>query len=880
MRLTRVRIEQLRQYRRPVVIEDLEPGLNLFTGPNGAGKTTLVDAIRAAFFERHRSGTVDHLRPWDEPTATPTVELEFEIAGTRHHLTKCFLGRKRCVLAVGTTTLDGDDAEERLAELLGFEHPGRGESKPTHWGIPGLLWVQQGSGQEIYGPVGHAAARLQAALQCTLGEVASTDGDAVIARVRTEREMLLTPARQQPTGAYAEAIRHFEDLDARLRELDGRIDTYRTHVDQLAAKQAEHDRLEADQPWATLRAAADGARRKLEQVQGLQDRLDEQRARVRSTSDLMELRSQQLAGFEHEAQRLAEMQRTLEAASDALSGAHAVLAPLDMAVQAAQQADEAARSELARARQHDQRLRRQRELEDAKARIDDLRRVLDDSRQAEQQLRELRQQAGTAALPPHALIGLRRQATAVREAELRLASVATRLRFSLTADARIELDGESLTGDGERHLHEHTRVVLPGLGTIDITPGGDDVASLARERAQAQQAWDALIQELRVTSLEDAEARERAHGELLQQARIVESTLRALAPNGPDAVATELAVHEGRAQEAGQALQALPAAGQCAHSEADAQRLAESAASALEQAREERRHGQARLFRAETAHEAARREFNALEMLLAQPDRAERIGAARQALLEATATNERARNEVDALESQLRTANADALRNDVERLSRSAEQERARYHRLREELSELQGSVRRAGADGLEEARAGLGLEHEQARRRVEELKRRADALDYLLELLVTRRQALTRRLQAPLQRHIDRYMTLMFPQTGLQITDALTPGALLRQGSVQNAGDFAAQSYGTREQLGLICRLAYADMLREAGRPTLLILDDALVHSDDCRMDGMKRVLFDAAQRHQILLLSCHPERWRDLGVQARDVAALMDAC
>ena len=29
-----------------------------------------------------------------------------------------------------------------------------------------------------------------------------------------------------------------------------------------------------------------------------------------------------------------------------------------------------------------------------------------------------------------------------------------------------------------------------------------------------------------------------------------------------------------------------------------------------------------------------------------------------------------------------------------------------------------------------------------------------------------------------------------------------------------------------------------------------------------------MKRVQFDAAQRHQLLLFTCHPANWRDIGV------------
>ena len=75
---------------------------------------------------------------------------------------------------------------------------------------------------------------------------------------------------------------------------------------------------------------------------------------------------------------------------------------------------------------------------------------------------------------------------------------------------------------------------------------------------------------------------------------------------------------------------------------------------------------------------------------------------------------------------------------------------------------------------------------------------------------------------------------------------------------------------------MGLISRLAYADLLREAGRPTLIILDDALVHSDQDRLDSMKRILFDAAQRHQILLFTCHPDRWRDLGARVVEMGML----
>jgi uncharacterized protein YhaN len=61
--------------------------------------------------------------------------------------------------------------------------------------------------------------------------------------------------------------------------------------------------------------------------------------------------------------------------------------------------------------------------------------------------------------------------------------------------------------------------------------------------------------------------------------------------------------------------------------------------------------------------------------------------------------------------------------------------------------------------------------------------------------------------------------------------------------------------------------------LLAAAGKPTLLILDDALVHSDEMRLAQMKRVIYDASQRHQVLLFTCNPNAWRDVGAPIRGI-------
>lgn len=84
MKLRRLHIEQFKRFREALLIENFDDGLNLFAAPNEAGKSTVAEAIRAAFFKRHRSSSVEHLRPWSDAGAAPTVEVDFDIAGQRY----------------------------------------------------------------------------------------------------------------------------------------------------------------------------------------------------------------------------------------------------------------------------------------------------------------------------------------------------------------------------------------------------------------------------------------------------------------------------------------------------------------------------------------------------------------------------------------------------------------------------------------------------------------------------------------------------------------------------------------------------------------------------------------------------------------------------
>jgi uncharacterized protein YhaN len=85
--------------------------------------------------------------------------------------------------------------------------------------------------------------------------------------------------------------------------------------------------------------------------------------------------------------------------------------------------------------------------------------------------------------------------------------------------------------------------------------------------------------------------------------------------------------------------------------------------------------------------------------------------------------------------------------------------------------------------------------------------------------------------------------------------------------------------SGGEREQIHLATRLALAEVLAKEERQ-LVVLDDVLTATDTPRLARIQEILEEAAQRLQILILTCHPERYGGLGgAQFFDLGAILES-
>lgn len=896
MKLQRLHLENFKRFRAPFAIEGLDGGLNLFTAPNEAGKSTLVEAIRSAFFERHRSSTVEHLRPWGDSTATPTVVLDFQVNGKTCRLTKAFLGKKRCELQMGDQALDGNAAEDHLAELLGFKLPGRGASTPEHMGIPGLLWIRQGSAHEVHEVVGHASDHLRNALGASLGDLAASSGDAVVRAVELERNALLTPATGAPRGALQAALQQRSQLDAALEVLQRDIADYQVGVDRLATLRTAHRREEADRPWEALQQQLAQARSRLQDAQGLADKKAAQDAALAQSIAQAHSWRAQLQALEREESALAQRTQALQSAEEKRATAEAELQAWEPRHGQALQADAAARNALEHVRRAAARQAGQRAVAQLQAQRAALQHQCAQAQAGQATVGQWQTQAQALALPDKALKTLQTTAQALLAAQARLGAVATTLEFALQpgAGVRVAGGGPLLQGQGRHTVTGRTALEIDGVGTLTVWPGGADLQALGADCERLQNSLNAQLAALGAGSVAAAEERARQHQECAAQAQQARAVLAVLAPQGLAALEAEALRVQAQHAAAQQALAGAdgtagmdgtsqgpgpaeapggaPDHGAPGLDAAAAERQEAAARSALADARDGLQSARLALANAQAQVQAASDELRALQHTLGDPGRAAIRAAATNALTDTLARQDRLQAQVDALATLLRSVNLPLLAQDAERLERSAGQLEAAHRQRSADITRLEVELETRGALGLEEEAAQKQREREHAERRCGELLRHAQALDHLLQLLRARRAALAQRLRAPLQKHLSHYLHILLPGAQVEVGDDLAPGRITRAAAHgPEAGTLQELSVGAREQMGVVARFAYADLLKEAGRPTLLILDDALVHTDAVRLAQMKRVLYDAATRHQILLFSCHPDAWRDLGVAAR---------
>ncbi len=887
MQLTSLQIENFRKFDSPVRLEGLGAGINVLAAPNEFGKSTLLAALKTVLFQQHRvRGRIGESMCHVRNATSPVISLGFEISGGLYNLEKRFMHRDayaRLQLPDGSR-LEGDAAEERLQSILGFGAPGRTGATPDSVGLWGALWVAQQEALRQPALAASSRTTLHGCLEAELGALAGSDRSAgLISQVKAELFLLLD-GHSRPKGRFKEVAEEILAIDAALVQSSAKRSSLEEAVgasarlkrDLAQSSDADVDRKVADD-LDEARRRRDAALQHRHVLQGAVAALglaERNEADATAEVERRTFRRDKIetAGIEldtacTEEIRLLEEQVAAEALSkvrrDAVRAAEAASIRAAQALKAAH-----AVSALVMRAGHVVRLGG----------------TLERAMAAQSEVNRL---AGELAANPADATRLRSvtaAAATLDRARSMLDARATDLAVDLVPEAatRVQIDGSALpAGSTLLRVVDTTTIDIAGIGRIRVRPAIRDRVTLQAAVTSAEAALAAALLEIGAFDAVEAARMAAARAGIAEQLSAAEARLKVETPGDPalglkpglDALRHH--VDAGReqltAQLAALGLTSLPAMGAADGALDRVKSDEEEAASALQAARlalvgPEAEHERAALSQ-QRAVAAAGQACSVLVALQRDHDAAlavetdEAIAARREAArIGLIAQRER----VAQLQRDNPADTVDGMDARIKRLEGAGKLRLETVRVLREEIAAVTARIRASEGEGVDEQIAELERRQSALVRERTALEDEAAVLTLLRDTLAEAEREARERYVAPVLRRVTPYLQALLPGVEISLGDDLQITHLTRQAGVE---DLDRLSDGTVEQVAVLLRLAYADLLVDRGKPAMMILDDALAYSDSHRLEAMFDTLTRASERMQILVLTCRTDIFSRLG-------------
>jgi hypothetical protein len=412
-------------------------------------------------------------------------------------------------------------------------------------------------------------------------------------------------------------------------------------------------------------------------------------------------------------------------------------------------------------------------------------------------------------------------------------------------------------------------ISIEAIGQIHVSPGGEGLDSRRQQYVAAQDKLASALKELGVESVQSLLELDQNRREAESAINTHKLVVQALVPNGLDALRQEASTQEGQIQTLRQILGDIELP------------VLDSATAAVAIAEGQEKHCRSEVERLDaevgdvrTKRDGARTQKTAKETELRTTT--EDLGRGREALASARAIKadeavirEAASAELDEHSAEEAYTGLEALykAEDPEGIALRVTTTSAALTSLEEQIAEAERSINKLritldvlGQKGLGEECAAIESDLNATRIRSAALEQEANAVRVAYNMILqVEKEANTQFLQ-PVVRRVQPYLNRVLPGSQIRLgTDMTIEG--LQRGTVTEP--FDCLSVGAREQLSVITRIAFADLLADEGVYAPIILDDALVYADDGRFADALATLAFAAKRHQIIILTCHEHKY-----------------
>jgi len=887
MKLRSLALNQFKKFTSPIRLDGIEEGLNVVVGPNEMGKSTLLDALRAALFEKYSSKAQPIVALQnDRNQAGPVVELAFEMDDGKYVITKRFIKKPYARLSCPDgRTLEGDAAEDALRVLLGFDEPGKTGAKPETIGMWNVLWVQQGHSFGALNLPETARSSLHSALESEVGEVlGGRRGRALPQAIEKQLGELVTSSGK-PRGAYKDATNRREVMQADLESLRTRRTELARTLDDLEEAQETLSRLSSTERDKEDQAELKGARARHSQLAALE-------ARIQTAAAELQLKQHNLEQAEQAQTTRQKLREDIAADERGVNAAHERLeAVSEQEKDARTQYDgfqEAVRAADAAVTEADKSVTLKRRVLSAverDARIRILKNQLAKAQDAERRQHQAQQDAAAILVTDKAIQAIRAAAKAVETVGGRLNAAATTITFEMSQDslAGIKIDGKPLIGERPSvQTVEPAGITIPQRGRIIVDPAMKDRDKLIAQQRDTKAKLQTALDAAGAASVDDAEDQYARRQTLLQDATLAqqEAALHAPATDDYEAGAAPLADYiEGLRKilardKSELGLEELPSrqeaeaavetaenhAGQARHDVDTARAALAGPGDALERLKTELTAARTRHDDAETQLKKRQEECRKAEKTCPDSKLQADIDAAREAVNAQEQT-------MSALEGQRTDETLPQLDARIERLDKAIRERRQKRETLNVRIAGLKSRIETLEGAGLDEAIEQKDRECERCDEECGHFEREAAVLTLLATTLRAAEYDAKERYMSPVLKRVRPYLQLLFPGADIAIDENLRITGVVRESGYEEA--FHHLSMGTQEQIAVLVRLAFAEMLVEQGHPATVVLDDALVFSDDRRMSRMFDILNMAARNVQVIVLTCREQLFEGLGGQ-----------
>lgn len=848
----------------------LSDGVTLIEGPNEIGKSTIVEAVRTLFT------TLDSSNKKEIKTIQPVgndvgSHVEAEILTGDYHFIygKIFNKDKQTYLHVNSPQaeqLTGRDAHDRAEQIL---------NETVDMALWDALLVEQG--KEVTGAHLSDSRGLARALDEAAGSASAQLEDTdLYTAAQAEFEKYFTLKTEKPK---------YSELQRKLSKANDVVEETRNVLAATESDAEEHERCLSE--IRRLNTAEPGLREKVEQhesewqaIDALQRNSEAKKAAVESARLALK------AALKEKSQR-DDLAEEVDSSLRNLSGKRDELAPLAKKLTKLGEQKEEAETEHGEAKKSLKSARTTLELARADQRYIEQVDALGAALQRLKQLEALKKKAAKARstlseikVDSHGVSDLRDAERQVQIAKAKRDALASNIEISAESELKFSWgEGEQFglaKGDVEqRNVAAETVLNIQDVASIRFTPS-QSAAAVEGELKQCKETLSNLLDRYKVKNLADAVA---AEGRRLD----AERDLKSLNEN-----MRELLVDDSE-EDIDASVETLQA--ECEsyltarRSEINVPDDIASAASQLSEAEEASSN-------AEDQAEQKREAFDTLKDNYNEASADNRVGAQEIDGLEADLQRRQTKLE------ELRLIDADEVvaarvtehNSKVELLEAELLASTAQFNAAMPEAAELiltnsRDSLDRAEKDLIERHKHLAVLEdrlsNAQANGRFEELeieereledlqanydstKSRAEAISLLWKTLNKHRDATRQAYLLPLKNHVERLGKVVFGSGfSVEVGEDWTLVSRTLNGKTIPFDDL---SVGAKEQLGILTRLAAAQIVSgDGGVP--LIIDDALGFSDPARLELMGAAISSAGKDCQIILLTCTPGRFQNVG-------------